>query len=557
MIDRNFEYTSNLQYKVKHLTAQVKAFKSGDKYIKLQELHKRELQDKDLEIKKLKNEVKDGNHRLQSMNTKWMQILDDVEKETEAILAKKGRRIKELEKRAFAAEADRDTIKDKLREKTAEVYRVGIELEEEKGKNLKLTAQINRDYENSSLSSSLKPNHKKIMNSREKTSKKPGAQPGHEGHGRKRLTPTRSIFIPPPAEYAENPNFTLTKKTIRKQLINVYITVDVCEYATPEYRNKLTGGRVHAKFPDGVVNDVNYGGNIKALALLLNTNCCVSINKVRELLSELTNGELNISNGMINGLCKDFAKRTKDECKKIFSDMMLSPVMQTDFTSVRVSGKNANVCVCATPDGLVMFFAREHKGHKGIKGTPVEDFQGILVHDHDKTFYSYGTNHQECSSHILRYLKDSIENEPTLKWNKQMRELIREAIHYRNSLGDNDVIDITKVEEIERRYDEIIKLGNEEYEYEPPSNYYKDGYNLHKRLQKYKDKHLLFLHNLDVPADNNLSERLLRNVKRKQKQMMTMRSFPSTDALCSCMTMINSLRTKKQDLYNSISQVFT
>ena len=55
--------------------------------------------------------------------------------------------------------------------------------------------------------------------------------------------------------------------------------------------------------------------------------------------------------------------------------------------------------------------ARCKKGHDGIKGTVVEDYQGTLVHDHDVTFYKYGTGHQECLAHVLRYLKDSMDNE--------------------------------------------------------------------------------------------------------------------------------------------------
>lgn len=62
--------------------------------------------------------------------------------------------------------------------------------------------------------------------------------------------------------------------------------------------------------------------------------------------------------------------------------------------------------------------------HLGVKGTVTEDYQGILVHDHEKTFYSYGTEHQECLAHILRYLKDSINNESERTWNKEMRSLV-------------------------------------------------------------------------------------------------------------------------------------
>jgi hypothetical protein len=203
-----------------------------------------------------------------------------------------------------------------------------------------------------------------------------------------------------------------------------------------------------------------------------------------------------------------------------------------------------------------MYFAREHKGHEGVKGTPVEDYQGILVHDHDKTFYSYGTGHQECNSHPLRYLKDSIDNESGLEWNTQMRELIRGMIHYRNSLDSDEDIDQDKVAGIEAKYTQILNVAKEEYEYEPPSRYYRDGYNLYRRLDDYMENHLLFLHDKRVPSDNNLAERLLRIYKRKQKQAMTFRSFENLEYLCRSMGVLASLSSQNQNLYKNVAAVF-
>lgn len=111
----------------------------------------------------------------------------------------------------------------------------------------------------------------------------------------------------------------------------------------------------------------------------------ISIDKTREFLSELTEGTLNISKEMVNGLCKEFSKKTETQQNEIFSDQILSAVLNTDCTNARVDGHNVYVYVCATPDKVISF-AREKKGHKGVKRTPVEDYQGILCMTMTKLF---------------------------------------------------------------------------------------------------------------------------------------------------------------------------
>jgi hypothetical protein len=503
----------------------------------------------------LKLELANANRRIVTVRNNWLQVIDDLEKECAKAVQAKNREIETLRKRILEAEIKLDATRKTLREKYKELYQVLTDLDEEKGRNQKLKAQINRNYENSSIPSSMKPNRKKISNNREKTSRKPGGQPGHEGHGRRRLTPTNTTPIPPPEEYANSTKYRQTGKTVTKQMINIRMKVIVEEYHTPEYRIVKTGQRVHARFPDGMVNEINYGGSVKAFAFLLNSRYCVSIDKVREFLSELTGGELKLSNGMINGLCKAFSGKTQAEQKAMFSDLILSPVMNVDFTTTRLNEKNAQVLVCATPE-RVMYFARARKGHEGIKGSPIKDYQGIMVHDHDRTFYSYGSGHQECLSHLLRYLKDSMNNEPSLTWNKHMRGLLQEIIHYRNSLNPDIDSDPLKVTEYEDRYQELLELARVEYEYEPPSKYFMDGFNLFKRMRDFKDNHLLFLYDKRVPASNNLSERLLRTFKRKQKQSMTFRSFDSLAYLCDCLGLIESMRFQGNNLFSGVSSVF-
>ena len=555
-----YEMLTSYQYRVKSLTFQLNAFRTGQKYLDMKEDAEKLLAAEERKIQRLKAEVAIAHAEAVTVRNYWFQVFNDMDKTHAKELFKKNKEIKDLEKKVLGLQISLDEEKEKRKSILAELYQVKTELEDEQGKNRKLTAQINRDHENSSKPSSLSPNHRKIANNREKSGKPPGGQPGHKHYPRKRHAPTNIVEIPAPDKFSNSADYKPTGRTIIKQFIDIKLKVIVTEYSTPEFRDKRTWERVHADFPDGVDLDVNYSANVKSFAFLLNNYCNVSIDKVSEFLSEMTGGEINMSKGMINGLSKEFSAKTETERKKTFADMQLAPMMNIDFSGVRVNGVNMNVLVCANLIDT-LFFARVHKGHEGVKGSPAEDYQGALGHDHDKTYYKYGKWHQECLEHILRYLKDSMENEPGLTWNVQMRKLIQEMIHFWNGLypedGRNpDEIAPDKVAEFERRYDEILVQAKEEYDYEPPGKYYKEGFNLSSRMLEYRDNHLLFLHNKYVPPTNNLSERLLRLIKRKLHQVMTFRSYEGLEHFCTALGSILKLRTDDKNLFEGVSGIF-
>lgn len=553
----SFERVSILEYRLKAAQAEIRAFKSGEKYVQMEKEFLKVIHALKRRNKELETQLAQAHSQVITIRNQWFAIFEDLEKGHARELKAAKKENDHMEQRALKAESGLNDALDKIAGQRHRIYELETSLEEEKGKNLKLRAQLNRDYENSSIPSSKTSHHKKIANSREKSGRKPGGQPGHKGHCRKKQTPTAApVLLPPPQEVLDDPDFKKTSKTIIKQLINIRLMLEVTEYHADVYYNSRTGERIHADFPAGVVNDVNYGGSVKAFLFLLNNDCCTSIDKSRKFLSDLTDGKLNISKGMINKLSREFALRSEQERKTLFADMLLSPVMHTDCTNAKVNGKNTYVYVCATPDGKVMYFAREKKGHEGVKGTVTEDYQGILVHDHDKTFYSYGSGHQECLAHILRYLRDSMDNEAERTWNREMRSLIQEMIHYRNSVPSGEECDMHKVSEFEGRYSEILQSAYEEYEYIPPNEYYKDGFNLYLRMKEYMSNHLLFLHDTRVPATNNEAERLLRSYKRKQQQAVSFRSQDSIDYLCQCMSMLVMMRHKEMNIFDRVSQIF-
>lgn len=150
-----------------------------------------------------------------------------------------------------------------------------------------------------------------------------------------------------------------------------------------------------------------------------------------------------------------------------------------------------------------------------------------------------------------------MENEKERTWNKQMHSLIQEMIHYRNNLSESEQPDPQTIFRYEERYQEILATARNEYDYEPPGKYYRDGYNLYKRMERYMKYHLLFLHDKNVPATNNEAERLLRKYKRKQAQAVSFRSHSGIDDLCQCMSMLILMRKKEpSNLFYDVAEIF-
>ena len=553
----SFELVTALQYELKAAQQQLASFKSGQKFVTMKKEHEEERRRLERQIRSMQEEL--HKLRLEQLYARqqWFESTDDMqagyERQIRTLQAENAR----LYERSIKAEAQRDAAYDKITEMRREKYQLAAGLEEEKGKNQKLIAQISKDFENSSLPSSAQTIRKKrIPNNREATGRKPGGQSGHPGHGRKKQIPTRTVLLQPSPEILDDPDFRKTNKTITKQLVNVQVCLNVIEYKSDVYRNSKTGESYHAQFPAGVVDDVNYGSSIRAFLFLLNNDCCVSIDKCRDFLKNLTGGKLDISKGMISKLSQEFAEKSGPLRKSVASKLFLYPVMHTDCTNARVNGQSAYVFICAAPDGPALYYAREVKGHAGVAGTLIEHYQGILVHDHEKTFYKYGTAHQECLAHVLRYLKGSMENEPERTWNKDMHSLLQEMIHYANGLGSGGQRDPARILEYETRYDRILETALDEYADVPCSDYYRDGFNLATRMNEYRDEHLLFLHDSKVPTTNNLAERLLRIIKRKQNQAMSLRSMKSLEFLCDSMSVLFLMRQEEGNLYDKVSVVF-
>lgn len=557
--DEASDYIWLLKVRNKALENRVRAFENGHAYQLLLNYVNHVTRIKDAQIKAANRETASAENEIVTSRNAWSQIFDDLDKEHKKEVAQLEAKLSRYEERILELERQRDTAKDNETEWRRKYYELSERLEEVEGVNQKLTAQVNKDFQNSSIPSSQQGvGRKKIPNSREKTDRKRGGQPGHEGHRLTQQEPTEVHELPNPEEYVSDPDYYPTEEWIKRQRIELCLKANIVEYTARVYRNIKTGSRVHATFPEGYTTDISYGDSVKGFAFLLANEGNMSAGKIREILSEVSGGTINISEATINGLCKEFSEKSEPEKEKIIRDLMESPVINADFTNANVNGNTKQVLIMASPHtDSTLLMARDCKGHKGIAGTPVASYVGTIVHDHDTTFYRYGMKHQECMQHNIRYLIGSIENEPEREWNKGMLLLLREMIHYRNSLDGRDP-DPKVIDSLVDRYDNLLKDAAGEYEYIPPSDYYREGYNLYRRLVKYRESQLRFLYAMDVPSNNSLAERKARLYKRKQKQAVVLRSDKNFTYLCDALSVINTLRTQNADsLYDHIKEIFS
>lgn len=539
------------QAELMSLRAAVKRFENGKEVKNLND----DLQKKNRKIESLQNENerrKETVHQLRNENISLQRELETERASYEAILNAYNRLNERVTEAEIILSDDLAETMDKL------VLDLMKRIDDLEGKNSKLVAQLNRDYTNSSKPSSSDPNHKKIVsNSRISSGRKPGAQPGSAPKRRKLFKPTEPTVFLVPKQVSEHPDdWEMLDKARVRQLVDIQMVVTCTEYCAHAFRNKKTNQIIYSAFPDNVVNETNYGESLKALCCLLTNYCNVSIRKTGELISNLTNGEITISTGTIAGLAKELRAKTVNDKNEILIKLMKSPALHSDATGIRISGEKWNIYVTASKSG-VMYTLSKKKGIEGIRRTPLKEYLGAVIHDHDKSYYNEEfsfSEHQECLAHILRYLQDSIDNETKLIWAKLMHRHLQCII----SRYKEGPIPDYELEDIVRNYEEILQIAEQEYHDHPPTKYYRDGFNLAKRLGEYQKETLAFLMSeTELEYENNLSERLLRICVRKSKAVISFRAEESVEAYCDTMSLIQTAKMNGKNIYSTLKEGFS
>ena len=447
-----------------------------------------------------------------------------------------------------------------LTAKIAEQQQTIKELEEKKNKNSK----------NSSKPPSSDGYAKKPGSTRGKSGKKQGGQEGHDGTSLAQRMPDRVVGCMP-QKCAKCPHhdecMAKAKVTGSRQVIDAVVTAEVVQYDRYRVTNcPLHGWSREGRFPEGVNGPVQYGDNLQALVVALNTVGAVSIARTHEILANVFG--VPLSAATIKTMVSRCAGRLGDAIPEIGSRLMGSSVDNADETGIRVDGKLqwAHVLCNGRYTLIRLHPKRGWEAMEDIGYLP--GFHGTLVHDCWASYWKHpgGITHAVCCAHLLRELTGIEENHPEYTWPGKFKDLLLEmkkARDRRAEKGDTGLSSYYQ-RKFSGMYDEAIATAYAETPVPEPAPGKKKGRKkrgkvlaLIDRLKEYKAAVCLFIKDFAVPFDNNQAERDLRMTKAKTKISGCFRTPEGAQEYLDIMSYTSTARKLGYNAYMAIQNAIS
>jgi len=395
---------------------------------------------------------------------------------------------------------------------------------------VELREQLNKNSHNSSKPPSSdgykKPKPKSL---RTPSGKKQGGQTGHKGTHLEASAKPDEIIPCMPTSCKGCPYHDICKQSAvvveKRQVFDAIVKVMVREFQCLEIPVcMLHGDDRKGTFPEDVKAAVQYGKNLEALVVALNTMGAVSIQRTHEILSGVFG--IPLATGTISNMVSRCAEHLTQTVGQIRDKVINSALVHFDETGTRVDKKlmwvhDASNCSYTYLD------ISPKRGVIGMEQCGVlPDFKGIAVHDCWAPYWKYpDVTHSVCCAHLLRELIGVTENYPEQKWAANFRDLLLEMKKIRDKSvdGGKENLSYYYLHKFDKLYDEYIQQGRIENplpEKAPNQKRRKKKGKVRaliERLANYKASVCLFMKDFRVPFDNNQAERDLRMVKVKTK----------------------------------------
>ncbi len=417
-----------------------------------------------------------------------------------------------------------------ISEQTATINKLTETIQKQQQEISELKQKLNKNSKNSSKPPSSdglnKPQPKSL---RKSSDKKQGAQKGHKGSGFV-ITQEPDKVINHAPDVCKNCAFwgkCSTQCTVSDKRYEVDIVIDtkVILHQVQIFRCPCRNNdELRGSFPEHIKSTMQYGQNLQALTVALNTIGMVSINRTHEILSDLFC--IPISTGTIHKMVTECAQKITPVVKMIKEKIIASALVHFDETGTRVENKTRWVHN-ASNSKYTHLAVEDRRGYEGMESSGIlPQYRGIAVHDCWASYWKYNlVTHAVCCAHLLRELTGVIENHPVQLWAQEMIDLLLEMKEQRDKaiFMRKEGLSYYYAHGFHKKYQIIIEKARilnpiPEKELGKRGRQGKGKIRaLIERLFDYEASVCLFTKNISVPFDNNQAERDVRMIKVKTK----------------------------------------
>jgi transposase len=301
---------------------------------------------------------------------------------------------------------------------------------------------------------------------------------------------------------------------------------------------------------------VQYGSNMKALAVYLNTDFKLPFKKITTLFRDLYGHEFNASTAFSAN--EQAYKKLEPIESQIKEALRTSKIVHADETGLRCQGSLKWLHVACNAL-YTYFFIDDKRGKLAIESDKsiLQDCTNYLMHDCWSSYFSlHQATHLICNAHIVRELQALIDNDS--QWAAVMQK-------YLLNLFETTKEQPLTPDLLPKYVKEFHHICQQGYMQEPPPikiNGKKGrlkkskGLNLLGRLSQNQDAVLSFAFHSDLPFTNNQAERDLRPIKTKMKVAACFRTMVGANHYARIQGFISTVRKQGLNPFLQLQSVF-